>query len=105
MRFVSAQLDAYLSDDLWLANARRANALAKTLGEGLAAIAGVTLASPVEANGVFAWLPKPLAARLREDGAKFYDWTREPERVMARLIVSFATPEADVAKFLETAKG
>ena len=105
MRFVSAQLDAYLSDDLWLANARRANGLAKTLGEGLAAIAGVTLASPVQANGVFAWLPKPLAARLRENGAKFYDWTREPERVMARLIVSFATPEADVAKFIETAKG
>ncbi|MBS0274994.1 MAG: low specificity L-threonine aldolase [Proteobacteria bacterium] len=104
MRFISAQLEAYLENDLWLANARRANALAKALGGGLSAIAGVTLAAPVEANGVFAWMPKALAARLHKQGAKFYDWMVEPERVMARLIVSFATPEADVAKFIEMAK-
>lgn len=104
MRFISAQLDAYLDNDLWLANARRANALAKKLGDGLSRIEGVTLAQPVEANGVFAWMPKPLAAKLHGDGAKFYDWVVEPERVMARLIVSFATPEADVAKFIEAAK-
>ena len=105
MRFISAQLEAYLEGDLWLANAKRANALAKNLGDGLAAIPGVTVASPVEANGVFVWMPKPLAARLRKQGATFYDWVSEPERVMARLIVSFATPETDVAKFIETAKG
>ena len=105
MRFISAQLEAYLEGDLWLANAKRANALAKNLGDGLAAIPGVTVASPVEAHGVFVWMPKPLAARLRKQGATFYDWVTEPERVMVRLIVSFATPEADVAKFIETAKG
>lgn len=105
MRFISAQLDAYLENDLWLSNARRANALARRLGDGLAALPGVTLAGPVEANGVFAWMPKLVAARLREHGAKFYDWAQEPERVMVRLVVSFATPEADVAKFIETAKG
>ena len=105
MRFISAQLQAYLENDLWLANARRANALAKVLGDGLSAIPGVTLATPVEANGVFVWMPKALAARLHKQGAKFYDWVVEPERVMARLIASFATPEADVAKFIEAAKG
>ena len=105
MRFISAQLDAYLEDDLWLANAKRANALAKKLGDGLAAIPGVTLAHPVEGNGVFVWFPKPLAAHLHKIGAKFYDWASEPERVMARLVVSFATPETDVAKFIEAAKG
>jgi threonine aldolase len=105
MRFISAQLEAYLENDLWLTNARRANALAKTLGDGLSAILGVTLASPVEANGVFVWLPKATAARMHSQGAKFYDWVVEPERVMARLIVSFATPETDVAKFIEMAKG
>jgi threonine aldolase len=105
MRFISAQLDAYLENDLWLSNARRANALAKRLGDGLAALPGVTLAGPVQANGVFAWMPKPAAARLRKRGATFYDWAQEPERVMVRLIVSFATPEADVANFIETAKG
>ena len=105
MRFISAQLDAYLENDLWLANARRANALAKKLGDGLAAVPGVTLAHPVQGNGVFAWMSKPLAAKLHKQGAKFYDWVVEPERVMARLVVSFATPEMDVAKFIETAKG
>jgi len=105
MRFISAQLDAYLEDDLWLANAKRANALAKKLGDGLAAIPGVTLAHSVEGNGVFVWFPKPLAAHLHKIGAKFYDWASEPERVMARLVVSFATPETDVAKFIEAAKG
>ncbi|HEY2032489.1 MAG TPA: low specificity L-threonine aldolase [Rhizomicrobium sp.] len=104
MRFLSAQLDAYLENDLWLSNARRANALAKTLGDGLAAIPGIMLAHPVEGNGVFVWLPKPVAAGLRKQGAKFYDWASEPERVMARLIVSFATPETDVAKFIAAAK-
>ena len=105
MRFISAQLDAYLDNDLWLANARRANALARKLGEGLIRIEGVTLAQPVEANGVFAWLPRDIAAGIRKQGGVFYDWMSEPERVMARLIVSFATPEADVAKFIEAAKG
>ena len=104
MRFISAQLDAYLEDGLWLANARCANALAKKLGDGLAAVPGVTLAHPVQGNGVFAWMPKALAAHLHKQGAKFYDWVVEPERVMARLVVSFATPETDVAKFIEAAK-
>ena len=104
MRFISAQLDAYLEDGLWLANARCANALAKKLGDELAAVPGVTLAHPVQGNGVFAWMPKALAAHLHKQGAKFYDWVVEPERVMARLVVSFATPETDVAKFIEAAK-
>ena len=103
MRFISAQLEAYLENDLWLANARRANALAKTLGDGLSAIPGITLANPVEANGVFAWMPKAMAAHLHSQGAAFYDWVTEPDRVLARLIVSFATPEADVAEFLKIA--
>jgi len=105
MRFISAQLDAYLEGDLWLSNARRANGLARKLGDGLAALSGLALAHPVEGNGVFVWMPKPVAARLRERGAKFYDWTVEADRIMARLVVSFATPETDVAKFIETAKG
>ncbi|MGN6516130.1 MAG: threonine aldolase family protein [Rhizomicrobium sp.] len=104
MRFISAQLEAYLENDLWLANARHANALARKLGEGLGGIPGISLAHPVEANGVFAWLPRARAAHLRKQGAAFYDWIREPDRVMARLIASFATPEDDVAKFIQAAR-
>jgi threonine aldolase len=104
MRFVSAQLEAYLANDLWLGNARRANALAKKLGDGLAAVPGVTLAGPVQANTVFAWMPKSLSRKLHAQGAQFYDWREDGERVMARLVLSFATPETDVAKFLEAVK-
>ena len=104
MRFLSAQLEAYLAGDLWLGNARRANALAKRLGDGLAAVPGVTLAQPVQANAVFAWMSRALSRKLHAQGAQFYDWREDGDRVMARLVLSFATPDADVAKFLEAAK-
>jgi threonine aldolase len=105
MRFIAAQLDAYLSDDLWLTNAARANALAKTLGDGIAKLAGATLAQPVQSNAVFAYLPDAMVARLRKAGAQFYDW--EPARnghTLVRLVVSFVTPERAVSQFLETAR-
>ena len=50
MRFLSAQLEAYLADDLWLRNARHANAMAAALAEGLAELPGAVLSHPVEAN-------------------------------------------------------
>jgi len=104
MRFISAQLDAYLTDGLWLANAARANALARKLGEGLAAAKGVTLAHPVEGNQVFVHLPDQMVRRLREAGAHFYDWAPSADgRTLVRLVASFATPEADVTQFVELA--
>ena len=54
---------------------------------------------------VFAQMPVELAARLREAGAIFYDWTPPRDgRVLARLATSFATPQSDVAKLVEIAK-
>jgi threonine aldolase len=53
MRFLTAQLDAYLADDRWLKHARHANAMARRLAEGLAAIPGARLVHPVEANEIF----------------------------------------------------
>ncbi len=104
MRFVSAQLDAYLADGHWLANARRANALAQRLAQGLARARAVSVAHPVSANAVFARMPASLAARLRAAGAVFYDWGAPKDgEVLARLMLSFATPEEDVAKLIEAA--
>jgi threonine aldolase len=104
MRFVSAQLDAYLEDNHWLRTAARANALARMLSDGLATIDGVTIAHPTQANAVLALLPLATARRLREAGANFYDWSPPKDgRVLARLVCSFATPEADVAKFVAIA--
>jgi threonine aldolase len=59
MRYISAQFEAYLSDDLWLNNARHANAQAARLAQGLVALPGAALVAPVEANEVFAALPRP----------------------------------------------
>jgi threonine aldolase len=101
MRFASAQLLAYLANDLWLRHASAANAQAARLAAGLAGAPGVELAQPTQANEVFAYLPEGLAARLRAEGATFYDW--EPPaagRVLVRLVTSFATPEAAITEFL-----
>jgi threonine aldolase len=106
MRFVSAQLVSYLEGGRWLATAKRANALAQILAKGLGALEGAELAYPVEANAVFATLPDEIVARLRAAGARFLDWTPPSGgRTLIRLVCSFATPEVDVTKFLDVAKG
>lgn len=106
MRFVSAQLDAYLEDDRWLARAAHANRLAQRLADGLSGVEGAELAHPADANTVFAWLPDGLVRRLREGGAEFYDWGPPAGgRTLVRLVTSFATPEADVDAFVALAKG
>jgi threonine aldolase len=106
MRFVSAQLDAYLANDHWLTNARRANVLAQRLAQGLAQAPDITIAYPVSANAVFARMPEAQARKLRAAGAVFYDWgVPQDGRVLARLMLSFATPEADVARLIELARG
>jgi threonine aldolase len=105
MRFVSAQLVSYLEDGRWLATAKRANKLAQTLAQGLATLDGAELAYPVEANAVFVTMPDETIARLRAAGARFLDWTPSSGgRTLIRLVCSFATPEDDVAKFLEFAR-
>ena len=106
MRFVSAQLDAYLEDGRWLASAALANARAARLAEGLSAVAGVEIAYPVEANAVFARLPEAMIGRLRAQGAQFYDWSPpESGRTLVRLVTSFGTPDGDVEQFLKIARG
>lgn len=105
MRFVSAQLDAYLEDGLWLRHAARANRLARELADALGAVKGVSLAYAIEGNQVFAYLPDGMAARLREASARFYDWAPPSGgRTLVRLVTSFATPEEDVAKFAAIAR-
>ena len=104
MRFVSAQLDAYLTGTRWLEHAARANEVARTLAAGLGGVRGAELAHPVEANAVFAYLPDATVARLRRQGAAFYDWLPSSGgRTLVRLVASFATPEEDVKRFLDVA--
>ena len=102
MRFVSAQLDAYFENDLWLKLARHANAMAQRLVDGLKSIPGVTLLYPVEANEIFIRLPLDIVAGLRQAGFDFYDWPGAAPGTI-RLVTSFATKAEDVAAFIKTA--
>jgi threonine aldolase len=104
MRFVSAQMIAYLADDLWLRAAQTANGLAATLADGLNKISGVSIVHPVEANEVFLRLPTTLVQKLRDGGAQFYDWgPPEGDATVIRLVTSFATPPQDVERFVKLA--
>ena len=68
MRFISAQLEAYVTDDVWLKNARHANVMAARLSQGLAAIAGVKLSYPTQSNEIFAELGDRLIDSLIAQG-------------------------------------
>lgn len=104
MRFVSAQLEAYIQDGLWLEACARANTLAAQLADGLRAIDSIRIDVPVQTNMVFADMPVAMSQRLRQAGAVFYDWKPPANgRVLTRLATSFATPQDDVARFLEIA--
>jgi threonine aldolase len=104
MRFISAQLEAYLADDLWVRHARIANALARHLATALSKIANVELAEPVEANEVLVRLPDSMVQKLRDAGALFYDWEPpENQRTLIRLVLSSLTPQSDVDRFIHLA--
>ncbi|MGK7877164.1 MAG: low specificity L-threonine aldolase [Xenococcaceae cyanobacterium] len=104
MRFLSAQLDAYITDDLWLRNARHANQMAAKLSTEIAAIPGIELIYPVEVNEIFIRFPKKMSEGLLAEGFRFYHWEEGEEMVTARIVTAFNTREAECAAFVETAK-
>ncbi len=93
MRFASAQFAALLTDDLWRANAEHANRMARRLADGATRVPGVSLAYPVEANGVFALLP-PAATEALQQEYPFYVW--DEDTGVVRWMASFDTTEDDV---------
>jgi len=104
MRFLSAQLDAYLADDLWLRNARHANAMAARLAAGLRQLANMRLRHPVEANEIFVEMPDHVIETLLARGFHFYRWDG-PQGNCVRLVTAFDTTPADVDVFVTTARG
>ncbi|HYM30061.1 MAG TPA: low specificity L-threonine aldolase [Candidatus Cybelea sp.] len=95
MRFLSAQLDGYLDDGVWLRNARHANAMAARLAAGLAKLPGVSLAHPVEANEVFVTLPEAAIVALEAKGFRFHRWGGAGATTI-RLVTAFNTEEKAV---------
>ncbi len=103
MRFLSAQLDAYLEGGLWLRNARHANRMAARLGAGLARQKTARLRHPVEANEVFVELPERVIRALDAQGFRFYRWGGA-EAMCLRLVASFTTREDEVDRFVTVAE-
>jgi threonine aldolase len=100
MRFVSAQLVVLLEGDLWLRNARHANAMARRLADAARAVPDVEIAYPVQANAVFAAIPRDVAERLRKR-FHFYTWDErtgsDVEEV--RWMTAFDTTGEDIDRF------
>ena len=97
MRFISAQFEALLSNELWRQNAEHANRMAQRLASELAKIPQITITQKVEANGVFALVPKKYVPLLQKQYF-FYIWNEATSEV--RLMASFDTSEEDIADFV-----
>ena len=96
MRFISAQFDALFTRDLWHKNAQHANRMARPLETKLREIPAVKIIYRVEANGVFARIPRSAIARLQKRYF-FYVWNEQQSVV--RWMCSFDTTEQDVKQF------
>ncbi|MFF4651626.1 threonine aldolase family protein [Streptomyces sp. NPDC001380] len=96
MRFLSVQFEALLGGDLWLRNASHANAMAKRLETAVRGIEGVEVVRPVQANAVFALLPREVSERLQKR-YRFYFWDEHTGEV--RWMAAFDTTEDDIDAF------
>ena len=102
MRFHTAQIDAYLTDDLWLRNAHQANAMAARLGDGLKAIPGTGLLATPQANIVFCRLPHEVTEGLLAEGYAFYHDRWEPGIV--RFVTAFSHGVEDIDHLLDAVR-
>ncbi len=96
MRFISAQFEAMLADDLWLDNAAHSNAMAVLLHERTASIPGLTPGSAPKVNALFPSLTRSAIVALQR-WCPFYDWDMATDTV--RWMTSWDTTEADIARF------
>ena len=101
MRFISAQFEALLSNDLWRQNALHANRMAQLLASELGKIPQLKITQKVESNGVFAELPKKYIPLLQKQYF-FYVWNEQTSEV--RFMTSFDTTEGDIQDFISLLK-
>ena len=96
MRYIAAQFERFLDEDVWLKNASHANRMAKMLEAEVMKINGIRITQPVQSNAVFAILPKEIIPVLQETFF-FYVWNEATGEV--RWMCSYDTTEEDVFHF------
>lgn len=110
-RFLSAQMLAYLTDDLWLDLATRANAANARLAQGLKQVEGAGYLHEPQANISFASWPRAAHQKLHDAGAVYYVWNDDlagsnpNEALIARMVTNWATRDEDVDQFLNLIRG
>jgi threonine aldolase len=102
MSFVSAQLDAYITNEVWLRNAKHANAMGKKLSQGLDQHKNIELAYPTDANEIFAKIPKDIIDQLNSEGYTINDDEWDGKAV--RLVTAWNTNLSDIETFLNFIK-
>jgi len=110
-RYLAAQMEAYLTDGLWMELATQANASAATLEAGLADIDDVDFAFPRQANMIYVWMPRFRHQALMDAGAYYYIEQGElvgddpNERILGRLVCDWSVQNDAIARFVDVAKG
>ena len=110
-RYLSAQMQAYLEDGLWLEMAQSANARCIQLAEGLRAHNGAKMLFEPEANIIFFDMPRREHKRMLDGGAVYYVMNGDPEtgdpeeRLMGRLVTDWSMTEDGVNQFLDLLRG
>lgn len=106
-RFLSAQMEAYLTDGLWLDLAAKANRAADRLAAGILNVPGAHLLHPMQANAIFASWPRAGHIKAQAGGAAYYHWPFDQplegppeENISARLVCNWATSDAEIDDFL-----
>ena len=102
MSFVSAQLDAYITNEVWLRNAKHANAMGKKLSQGLDQHKNIELAYPTDANEIFVKIPKDIIDQLNSEGYTINDDEWDGKAV--RLVTTWNTNLSDIETFLNFIK-
>ena len=102
MSFVSAQLDAYISKDVWLKNAKHANLMGKKLSNGLNKYPQIKLAYPTHANEIFVKIPEKIIKQLNSEGYTINDDEWDGKAV--RLVTAWNTDPNDIDNFLNIIK-
>jgi len=110
-RYLAAQMEAYLTDGLWLSSAQRANNNMARLSNGLRQIDGVSFLAEPDANMVFAMMPRAVHKRLHEGGAVYYLMQGElegddpSEPLLCRLVCDWSISDAQIDQFIGLATG
>ena len=110
-RYLAAQMDAYLTDDLWRETARAANTATARLAKRFESVDGAKLAFTPQANMIYVWMPRTMHRRLNDAGVRYYieqgrlEGEDPGEMLLGRFVCDWSTTEESVNRCLEIAQG